>query len=75
MTDIRASPESEGWRRRVLFVTMCHEFTHENGSQFRITIGDMGDILLDGHIGEFRNNNLESQEPVVSLITRGMAYD
>jgi hypothetical protein len=32
----------------------------------------MGDILLDGHIGEFRNDNLESQEPAVSHITRGM---
>jgi len=35
----------------------------------------MGDILLDGHIGEFRNDNLESQEPAVIYITRGMAYD
>ena len=35
----------------------------------------MGDILLDGHIGEFRNDNLESQEPAVNYITRGMAYD
>jgi hypothetical protein len=35
----------------------------------------MGNILLDGHIGEFRNDNFESQEPAVSLITRGMAYD
>jgi len=46
-----------------------------NYSQFRITIGDMGDVLLDGHIGQFRDDDLESQEPVVSQITRGMAYD
>jgi hypothetical protein len=32
----------------------------------------MGYILLDGHIGEFRNDNLESQEPAVSMITPGM---
>jgi hypothetical protein len=75
MTDIKASPESEGWRRRVLFVSICHNLTHGGGSQLRITVGYMGDILLYCHIGEFGNNNLESQEPVISLITRAMAYD
>jgi hypothetical protein len=74
ITDISASPEREGWRRRVLLVSTNIYLTlkSEQGSQFRITIGDMGDILLDGHIGEFRNDNLESQEPAVSMITPGM---
>jgi hypothetical protein len=77
ITDIRASPESEGWSRRVLSVSTNIHLTlkSEQGSQFRITIGDMGDILLDGHIGEFRNDNLQSQEPTVSHITRGETYD
>jgi len=35
----------------------------------------MGDILLHGHIGEFRNNNLESQEPVVSPPLGYQTYD
>ena len=35
----------------------------------------MGNILLDGHIGELGDNDLESQKPVVSHITRSMAYD
>jgi len=35
----------------------------------------MGDILLDGHIGELGDDDFESQQPVVSHITRSMAYD
>ena len=35
----------------------------------------MGDILLHGHIGEFRDDDLESQEPVVSSVPRDQTYD
>lgn len=41
-------------------------FEYDDGSQFRVTIWDMGHILLHRHIGQFRDDDFESQEPIVN---------
>ena len=66
ITDIRASPERDGCSSRVLFVSHFPLVHSDRDLQFRISVWDMGHVLLHGHICEFRNDNFECQEPTIS---------